>query len=371
MSTGEPTHHLRWDAESLWQALVPLLPHVSVEVVARCESTNSALIERARQAGGDPDAPVTLPGELDASDTPSADPAAAAGGSLGGRVGRAFTPHGRRGADADPCLLVAEQQTRGRGRLGRTWLAAPGASLTFSLALALAPRDWSGLSLAVGLALAEALDPPGRNAGDAAPRLLLKWPNDLWLVPEAAGADSGVQGASARRPAASERVGSVDGLVGGAKLGGILVETVSVGRRRLCVVGVGLNIEPLPPSLADGLVAGHACLQALDPQATAPGVLARVAPPLVRALLAFEREGFAPLLERYAARDLLLGQEVTTTLAHAAVGVAEGVDEQGALLLRVRGERQRIVSGEVSVRRAAASDPTAARSVPPPPVGNA
>jgi BirA family biotin operon repressor/biotin-[acetyl-CoA-carboxylase] ligase len=348
MATGSPTH-LRWEAESLWQALVPLLPHLSVEVLARCESTNTALIERARLAGGDPDAPVTLPGELDAGAAPTG-PAEAAGGTLGGRVGQGFTPHGRRGGDVDPCLLVAEQQTRGRGRLGRSWLAAPGTSLTFSLALALAPRDWSGLSLAVGLALAEALDPLGVGAGGTLPRLALKWPNDLWLVPAA--------------PDAAATDGA--GLAGGAKLGGILVETVNVGRRRLCVVGVGLNVEPLPPSLADGLVAGHACLQALDPQATAPGVLARVAPPLVRALLAFEREGFAPLRERYAARDLLLGREVTTTLAHAAIGVAEGVDEQGALLLRVSGERQRIVSGEVSVRRVAVDGPMVARSDEPP-----
>ena len=69
------------------------------------------------------------------------------------------TPHGRRSADVQPCLLVAEQQTRGRGRLGRGWIASAGASLTFSLALPLAPEEWSGLSLAVGLALAEALDP--------------------------------------------------------------------------------------------------------------------------------------------------------------------------------------------------------------------
>jgi BirA family transcriptional regulator, biotin operon repressor / biotin---[acetyl-CoA-carboxylase] ligase len=334
MPTGSPTP-LRWEAEALWQQLAPLLPHVSVEVVARCESTNSTLIERARRAGGDPDAPVTLPGELG--------PPEVAGAGLGARLGRDFTPHGRRGGDADPCLLVAEQQTRGRGRLGRSWLAAPGASLTFSLALPLAPRDWSGLSLAIGLAVAEALDPPGARAEGAPPRIALKWPNDLWLLPVV---DTGGPAGGAAMKAAS---------AGGAKLGGILVETVSVGRRRLCVVGIGLNVEPLPPSLADGLAAGHACLRSLDPLATAPAVLARIAPPLVQALLAFERDGFAPLLARYATRDLLRGQEVTTTLAHAAAGVAEGVDGHGALVLRVGGERQRIVSGEVTVRRASAA----------------
>jgi BirA family biotin operon repressor/biotin-[acetyl-CoA-carboxylase] ligase len=78
-----------------------------------------------------------------------------------------------------PRALVAERQSAGRGRLGRAWESTPGASLTFSLAWPFAAGiDLSGLSLAVGVALAEALDPrPG-----AALRIGLKWPNDLWLV---------------------------------------------------------------------------------------------------------------------------------------------------------------------------------------------
>jgi len=328
--------HLRWEAESLWQQLVPLLPHLSVEVLARCESTNTTLIERARRAGGDPEAPVTVPGDLPALDDEGAPPrsgaAADAAARFGAGAGRRddVTPHGRREGDADPCLLVAEQQTRGRGRMGRAWLAAPGTSLTFSLALPLAPRDWSGLSLAVGLAIADALDPDDGRPGALPPRIALKWPNDLWLVDAA----------------------------GGAKLGGILVETVSVGRRRVCVVGVGLNVQPLPPSLAAELGGvRHACLQELDPLATAPHVLAQVAPPLVRALKAFEQKGFAPLAARYAARDLLRGREVTTTLAQMPSGIAEGVDEGGALLLRAGGGLHRVVSGEVSVRSAPAGAP--------------
>ncbi|MFO1268433.1 MAG: hypothetical protein U1F67_17700 [Rubrivivax sp.] len=141
-----------------------------------------------------------------------------------------------------------------------------------------------------------------------APRIALKWPNDLWLVEEASAV--------------------------AAKLGGILIETVSVGRRRLCVVGIGLNVLPLPPTLADELAAagsGHACLRMLDPEATAPSVLARVAVPLARALLAFEREGFAPLVSRYAARDLLRGHEVTAALgAQPVTGPCEGASMRTA-----------------------------------------
>jgi BirA family transcriptional regulator, biotin operon repressor / biotin---[acetyl-CoA-carboxylase] ligase len=286
--------HLHWGAEALWQRLVPLLPGLTVEVLPRTDSTNTRLIERARAAGGDPDAPVTRPGQLDAM-------------TLG-----QSTPHGRRSGDLEPCLLVAEHQTRGRGRMGRDWQASPVASLTFSLALPLAPAEWSGLSLAVGLALAEALDPA------AAPRIGLKWPNDLWLI---------------------------DGPGRGRKLGGILIETVSVGRRRMCVVGVGLNVRP---QTFEGLEV--ACLAEIEPALTAPAALERVAEPLVRALQRFEREGFAPLVGRYARRDVLAGQPVHTTVAEAADGVAEGVDASGALCVRAGGALHRIVSGEVSVR---------------------
>ena len=298
-------HHLHWGAEALWQRLEPLLPGLSVEVLARAESTNTLLLERARAMSGQRDAPVTRPGDLDGQRTDER------------------TPLGRRSADVQPCLLVAEHQTRGRGRLGRGWTASAGASLTFSLSLPLAPVAWSGLSLAVGLALAEALDPLPDVAAvagpGAAPRIGLKWPNDLWLV---------------------------EGPGRGRKLGGILIETVSVGQHRMCVLGVGLNVLP---QAHEGLTHGYACLQEIDASASAPAALTRLAEPLVRAVQAFQATGFAPLRVAYARRDLLLGQPVSTTLADAPEGVAEGVDEQGALRVRCDG-LHRIVSGEVSVR---------------------
>lgn len=290
--------HLHWGAEALWEALSPLLPGLSVEVVARVESTNTRLLERARQASGLRDAPVTRPGQLvdGAGEPPS--------------------PLGRRAGDIQPCLLVAEHQTRGRGRLGRDWQAAPGASLTFSLSLPLTPRDWSGFSLAVGVALADALESPGDGA---LPRIGLKWPNDLWLV-DAPGC--------------------------GRKLGGVLIETLAVGTRRMCVVGVGLNV--LPQEL-DGLGSGYGCLTEVAPALDAPQALARVAAPLVAAIQRFEREGFAPFAADYARRDLLRGHRVVTSGPDATEGVADGVDERGAL--RVRGDTLRLLSsGEVSVR---------------------
>jgi BirA family biotin operon repressor/biotin-[acetyl-CoA-carboxylase] ligase len=294
--------HQHWGAEPLWQELDALLPGISVEIVASADSTNTRLLERARLSSGRRHAPVTTPGQLDAADaldTP--------------------TPHGRRNDDTRPCLLVAEVQTSGRGRQGRVWHSRAGLSLTFSLALPLSPVEWSGLSLAVGAALADALDPA---VGETPARIGLKWPNDLWLL---------------------------DAPGRGRKLGGVLIETVAVGERRMAVVGVGLNVLPQAP--AQDLSSGYACLQELQPDIDAPQALKQVAAPLARALLEFERAGLAPFVTAYRRRDLLFGQPVSTTYPGVAEGVAEGIDDAGALRVRA-GEVHALVSGEVSVRLA-------------------
>jgi BirA family biotin operon repressor/biotin-[acetyl-CoA-carboxylase] ligase len=267
--------HTHWQAEALWRRLEPALPGLSVEVVARAESTNSLLLERARQTGG------------------------------------------RRSGDRQPCLLVAEHQTRGRGRQGRDWLSTRDASLTFSLALVLRPPSWTGLSLAVGVAVADALDPA---PADAPPRIGLKWPNDLWRW---------------------------EGPGRGRKLGGVLIETVQVGDDRMAVIGVGLNLRPQP---AEGLSQGYASLDEFDSRADGPQVLARVAPPLVATLRQFDRDGLRPFLAAFARRDVLAGQPVRTLGEGALVGVADGVDETGALRVRDAQGQRAVTHGEVGVR---------------------
>ena len=284
-----------WGAEALWQALVPLLPGLSIEVVQTLDSTNTELTERLRNAS---------------------------------RVQK--NPSDRRGGRVDdlfPQLLVAINQTAGRGRLGRRWHSTPGASLTFSLALPLQHADWSGLSLAVGLAVVEALDPDGRRLG-------LKWPNDLILC---------------------EAGGETDddkALRTGRKLGGILIESVTVGEQRAAVIGIGINVVPQPVAEADY---GVAALNECWPDATPQDTLARIGEPLVRALLAFERDGFAPLQQAYARRDVLRGQFVKTSDRLMPEGVADGVDADGALKVAGGGQTRRILSGEVSVRLAGAA----------------
>lgn len=220
-----------------------------------------------------------------------------------------------------PTLLVAQHQTQGRGRLGRTWLSAPQDSLTFSVGVMMCPPNWAGLSLAVGVAVVEAL------IGQAPGRLGLKWPNDVWL----------------RQPVAGRR-----------KCGGILVETSGAGSasgERACVVGVGLNVRRPAMTPEESEAVAAAALDDVLPPLSASETLHRIATPLLVALAQFNREGLAPFLPRYTRHDLLDGLPVTTTSAAAPTGVACGVDAQGALRLReASGRVVGVVSGEVSVR---------------------
>ncbi len=316
--SDRPATPIDWHADALRARLDPLLPGVSVEVAPTLPSTNTELLARAR---------CVPPARRDADQE-------AVSGMLRPSVeSRAFARQ-----RAAPCLLIAERQTAGRGRQGRRWHAEPGASLTFSLALALDAVDWSGLSLAVGVALAEALDPVPDAGGY---RLGLKWPNDLWLIDPARGAR------------ATKR-GSPDGSTAiGRKLGGVLIETVAsaTGGPRLAVIGVGLNIAALAGVAAEGLSSGLAALTELDPQIDAPTALARLAAPVAEALRRFERDGFAAFAERYERRDLLRGRPVVTTSAGVAGGIARGIAVDGALRVETAdGCIVALTSGEVSVR---------------------
>ena len=292
-----PETTMHWGAEALWEQLLPLLPGLSVEVVRSVPSTNTSLLARARVS---PQVEVT-------------------DGDVQVRRSVESAAFGRRAVDVAPCLLIAEHQSAGRGRQGRSWHSVAGASLTFSLGVPLTVADWSGLSLAVGVALCEAIETV-RTPASTAPRLGLKWPNDLWL---------GAPGE------------------GGRKLGGLLIETVAAGSQRLAVIGVGINVEPFD---ADAVTTGFACAQELDPTITAPALMARVALPLVQAMHLFSEAGFGAFEARFAAHDLLVGKTVTTTSPDLPEGVARGVSAHGALRVETAAGVHELSSGEISVR---------------------
>ena len=219
---------------------------------------------------------------------------------------------------ARPTLLVAEHQSAGRGRAGRSWLSAAGASLTFSLAWKFsgAPQRLLGLPLAAGVALAEAL------AAQGVP-VQLKWPNDV--------------------------------LKDGAKLAGILIETRSGGGGgdggTWAVIGIGLNLL-MPEDVKQRI--GR-------PVATAPSLarmdrdvlMAALLRALALAMEQFEAAGFAPFCARWDGLHAWRGQPVAIFDAGAVVqqGVAVGVDDSGRLLLDTAGGRVAVLAGDVSLRR--------------------
>ena len=284
-NTVPGTTPIRWPAEAIWEAVEPDLPGFTVEVLPLVDSSNSELMRRFRGSAG-------------------------------------VAPQ------LEPTLLVAEEQSAGRGRLGRQWQGRRGDSLTFSLGLTLRPSDWSGLSLVVGISLAESLDP-----GAGPTRVGLKWPNDLWLT----------------------------GPAGERKLAGILVETAGHEGSRHVVMGVGINIRPgaltlmhADPGQPAPLPPGYA--QDIHPELDAPAILLKLVPPLVRAVQAFEQFGFAPFQARFARHDLLAGRAVKLSGrgSQASDGTAHGVTESGALLVHTPAGMKEINSSEVSVRPMAA-----------------
>jgi len=238
-------------------------------------------------------------------------------------------------AGQDPQALFAELQTAGRGRRGRQWRSPFGANLYLSLGWSFPawPPQLSALSLAVGVACARAL----RGAGLR--EVMLKWPNDL--------------------------------RVGADKLGGILIEQRGeAGGACRVVIGIGINVamseaqagelgqpwislqaalakstQPFAPRSPGGAYRGGAA--PFDRNALAAGLLGE----LLAALEQFQSQGFEPFLVDWAALDLTANQPVRIEGAgEPLLGIARGVDAQGALIVEVQGRRQPVHSGEVSLR---------------------
>jgi BirA family transcriptional regulator, biotin operon repressor / biotin---[acetyl-CoA-carboxylase] ligase len=216
--------------------------------------------------------------------------------------------------------LLAEVQTAGRGRRGRSWIAPPGGSICLSLSWVFRemPRDLGALGLVVGVCALRTL------TGSGTERLRLKWPNDLLI---------------------EER-----------KLGGILIELRAESTGPACVViGIGLNValgaavlELIPP--AGGLAPidlATAGVKSVSRNALAAGLISS----FVEGLLEFERDGLKPFVKEWMQVDALRGRAVTVTAPDGpAKGVARGIDLDGALLVETPHGLLRFISGDVSVR---------------------
>ncbi|MEY2633546.1 MAG: hypothetical protein RIR00_2200 [Pseudomonadota bacterium] len=213
-------------------------------------------------------------------------------------------------------VVVADIQTAGRGRRGRVWESSPLGSLTFSLLWRFPPgANLSGLSLAAGLSVVEALEKLGGHG------VRLKWPNDILFQKKSHW----------------------------GKLGGLLIELSSDSKGMQAVIGVGLNltqpgVDLNPP--ASGLD------EVLLPFPDRHRLLGLVLQGLVATLDEFSAHGFGPFRDAWQARHIWQGRHVCLNLdgERQAEGLCQGVDEDGALLLRTAAGSERFIVGDLSLR---------------------
>lgn len=213
-----------------------------------------------------------------------------------------------------PILLLALSQTAGRGRAGRNWLSEPGSSLTFSLAWRFAGplQRLSGLPLAVGVALADALAAQGVQ-------VQLKWPNDV--------------------------------LKDGAKLAGILVETQAASDGGVwAVIGIGLNL--LMPDALEAQIKRPAAGAPWLAQMDRALLMATLLDALQACLARFDTLGFGAFSARWNSLHAYRNTEVSIIDGGVVLhrGTAAGVDDNARLLLDTDSGRIEILSGDVSLR---------------------
>lgn len=220
---------------------------------------------------------------------------------------------GSEGISGRVCL--AEYQTEGRGRRGRTWMSPFGSNLYLSLLWRFqGTGQLGGLSLAVAVSLVEALEQLG------AARLVLKWPNDV--------------------------------IYEGRKLAGILIEVTgeATGECQV-IVGVGVNVG-MPANEGGQIDQPWADLTETGARTDRSHTAGMVIGKLIRGLERFEKYGLSPFLESWRARDAMYGLPVSVHFVDSElVGIARGIDEAGQFLVEHGDGTERLNYGEVSIRR--------------------
>ena len=208
-------------------------------------------------------------------------------------------------------ICIAEEQTKGRGRRGKSWISPKFKNIYFSLNSFLKKEDLSGLSIAVALSVSKVLTKINVMS-------LIKWPNDL--------------------------------LVGNKKICGILIETAKVGELTKVVIGIGINVNMEYSELIDQEWTSIKLekKQSVDRNS----IITEMINQLCITLNKFEQEEFDYFLKRFTSLDLLRDKEFTLKDKPNETFIGKGIDDKG-LLIAQNLKDQRIVkfsSGEVSLK---------------------
>ena len=208
-------------------------------------------------------------------------------------------------------ICIAEEQTKGRGRRGKSWISPKFKNIYFSLNSYLEKEDLSGLSIAVALSVSKVLTKINVMS-------LIKWPNDL--------------------------------LVGNKKICGILIETAKVGELTKVVIGIGINVNMEYSELIDQEWTSIKLekKQSVDRNS----IITEMVNQLCRTLNKFEQEEFDYFLKKFTSLDLLKDKEFTLKDKPNETFIGKGIDNKG-LLIAQNLKDQRIVkfsSGEVSLK---------------------
>jgi BirA family biotin operon repressor/biotin-[acetyl-CoA-carboxylase] ligase len=212
--------------------------------------------------------------------------------------------------------VLAQEQTQGRGRAGRTWVAEPGASLCLSIGLPLDCSEMPFLPLCVGVGIAQSLQSLGVGVS-------LKWPNDV--------------------------------LIQGQKLAGVLCEGGQSTQGGFTVVGIGLNIQPvcLPNALVG--VPPTALMNhwpSYRPLPDARALAYRLVPSVVSAIELGRRSGLEDIAAWFSQRDAFVGRPVEVSDRGQVLmqGMALGLAPDGAYRIQTAHGERRVYVGDVSLR---------------------
>jgi len=218
-------------------------------------------------------------------------------------------------AAPSPHVCIADWQTNGSGRRGKTWTTGRG-NITFSLLVTMRskPAELMGLSLVTGIGVAEVLNRIDNVA------VQLKWPNDI--------------------------------LFRDAKLCGVLTELVPASHDGFTRVVTGIGINYVAPDITVSNDYRATSLQEICENTLArPELIGQVIVSVLQAYDLFEAQGWSAFTERWDALDYLKGKQVNVLNgSEQSLVVAKGVDHTGALLVESNGKTSTVFSGEVSVR---------------------